>query len=418
VSDPIDAGKQPLGAFRRVLQYGAVQASATLISSLCQLAFIVVLARLYPPTVVGAYGVALAYYALFSAFTGAGLTAILYRETAADLEEGTRLFHIVTAWRFRLCGLLILGSLPILYLTGGNPATFLCVVAGGATNYLSDPALSYLGGQLRILQVSVVTAAQRAIPLVLLLVALTWRSPALPGISYFVGAATTSFYIARAAGLHWNHLLAFDGQGIRKALRLSWPLAAASLGDALALRITTLLLGVFRGASAAGTYTPVANVAYGSAALAYSGFQPLIAVLGDRDSPFLSRRVRRATVGLFAGLLVAGGASQLFLADLYELLFDEDPSGTALDALRILVVGLVPWIMSVWFTIYMQVLRDYRATLLPSLVGTLSLIFIGIPLILRYGIAGAAMTSLLGDTLRMLWGARWFINQARKSQSP
>jgi len=405
-------GAVPQQVVTRVLRFGAVQAGATLISSICQLAFVIFLARWYSIGVVGAYGVALAYYALFSAFTGAGFTAIIYRETAGDPDEGKRLFHLAVAWRLRLSVFLLVGSLPVMLLTGGSRTTFLFVVLGGVTNYVSDPALSYLAGRLRFVLIGIIGVVQRGLPLILLLAFAPWQAPILPGVFYFAGAVSTSLYILGAARLD-RRRLTFDFAAVRQVLRQSWPLATASLGDAVALRTTTLLLGLFGGATAAGAYTPIASLAYGGAGLAYSAFQPLIAVLGARERPALSHRLLWVTGALMSGLLISAGVIQLLLPNIYLLFFGGAPSGTALLSFRLLVVGLVPWIMSVWFTIHMQVVREYRAALRPSLVGTIALVVIGVPLIFMYGIRGAAATSLVGDFLRMVLGGLWFVRRVR-----
>jgi O-antigen/teichoic acid export membrane protein len=378
----------------------------------CQLAFVVLLARRYPISVVGSYGVGLAYYALFAAFTGAGFAPIIYRETAADPVEGERLFRLVVAWKLRLSGFLLLGAIPVMLISGGSRATFVLVVLGGCTNYASDPALSYLSGRLRFGIVGIVGVAQRSMPLVMLLGLHAWHSPLLPAISYFVGASSTSLYIIRVAGLRRRRLV-FDGGAVRQVLRLSWPLAAASLGDAVALRITTLFLGLFRGATVTGSYTPIASVASGAGSLASAAFQPLIAVLGDRDLVSVSARFIRATAALFVALLVGAAFGQAILGGGYHVVFGVQPIGRVLPALRLLVLGLVPWIMSTWFMIYMQVLRDYRAALWPSLAGTGVLVVVGVPAIIIYGIVGAAATSLLADTVRMALGVHWFLRRAR-----
>jgi O-antigen/teichoic acid export membrane protein len=341
---------------------------------------------------------------------------MIYRETASNPARGEDLFHLTVGFRLRLAILMLGGGMLVMFLIGGSRFSFMWVVLGGATNYISDPALSYLSGRLQFGLVGAIVTAQRLIPLVMLVALAGWTSDILPGACYFVGATTTSLYALGAAGLQ-RRRLGFDRKAVFQALHVSWPLAALSLGEALAIRITTLLLGLLRGAALAGVYTPIASLTYGAASLAMAAFQPLIPVLADRDMPSISRSIVRFSVVLFVGFSLAAVLAQVVLESGYVLVFGSQPSGQVLRAFRLLVVGLVPWIMSVWFIMHMQVLRDYRAVLWPSLIGTFALVVTGVPLVSVYGIVGAAIASLLGDTLRMIFAGGWLIRSARRAHT-
>lgn len=392
------------------LRFGSLQVLSSILASCLFLVFAVLIVRSYPPDVMGAVGIGLAFPTLAGAVLGFGLGQLVYREAADDAERARVIVARSTRFRAKLSIPLVGASLVVMATIHPHPGVFLLVVVGGLSNFVAEPALLYLIGARRFLVVAVLTVLQRAIPVVGLVLLLGRVGDWLPGACYMIGTVGTSLYVLWVTRLPGEHHSSGD-PWMRDIIEESWPLGVATLGEMASARLSLLLLGFIEGAVAAGIFSPILQVIFAGAGIAYSAMVPLVSLFGQsEEDTALHRRARKAgpLILVVSGLCVL--AAQPFLSPTYELLFGTPATDSVKASLHLLTIS-VPFILaSRWLLLAMILERDYRAVMRVSMGIGLANLFVGVAAISYLGLAGAGLTVLLAEIAGGILALHWMLS--------
>jgi O-antigen/teichoic acid export membrane protein len=203
----------------------------------------------------------------------------------------------------------------------------------------------------------------------------------------------------------------YQGKGhlpLRQLLQQAWPFATAGVLATLHIRLIVLILQANASAEVVGWYTAASRTVEAARMLPQALFGALFPALAALaiDPPRMRRTLRQAAsiltgYGLLIGLLSLASAKPLIRL-LFGSGFDE-----AAGALIILAWALLPGtlrgLLTLWFYAHH---REWTANRLTGFALVLQ-IGLGLALVERYGLAGAAWTVVIAETFLagLLFGA-------------
>lgn len=397
---------------KSLLRFGSVQTLGSIAAALFYVGFAGLLVRNYPTGIVGALGSGLATVVIITAIAGLGFSQVIYREAEAKPEAALDLAAHATSFRALLTLPLLVVALVIQKAIRADSLTYLAVVLGGLSNFITEPAAALLSGRRRFALVATMATIQKAVPFVVLLT-YPGRQPLwLAGAAYFFATSCTSVYLYFGAGLHAR--MTFSFTKVRKMVRETWYIGVANVGEALSLRLTTIILGVLATQAEVGLFAPIVQSSLGLAGILYTAMTPIIPLLSEDDA-YKRGSLLRITLWLGLALLLAAMIAQPLLAFGYRIVFGSQPLSEVLVSLRLLVIALAPLMVTRWISLLMILHRDYRAVMTTTLIVGSSNLILGTIGIGLWGIAGAGGVVLASESLGLVFVTQWFVRSERRS---
>ena len=182
----------------------------------------------------------------------------------------------------------------------------------------------------------------------------------------------------------------------KELVSYSWPLLLNSFILFLGLSISTILLGYFKDASAAGIYNvawPTANLMYFIPSALMTIFLPVLTgVYSRRDKKTFNSLYKTVTKWVFLGNILLLAAFILFSKEILGLLFGKD---YVVGSTALLILG------SSYFMVFLllgsenilMIMNKTKLVFMNSAIGCIASVVVNIILIPLYGIVGAAIAT-------------------------
>ncbi len=363
------------------------------------------LARYLGPAGFGLLSYAISIVGLFGTFTYLGLSGLVIRDLVAEPRARDEILGTVFGLKFAGGLLGLFGILVVLYFHPSDPTTRLVVaIAAGGLTFQAFRVIEFWFASRVESRFAVIASAAAAVasavlngtlilaqaPLVAFAVVLVMQPAALAG-------GLLLAYSARGGSLsQWR----FDRSRAKSMLSQSWPLALASVGALVYLKIDQVMLGIIAGTEQVGTYAVAARLSEVwyviPTALALSVFPKIVESKQEGEAVY-HRRLQR-TYNVLAGLALGVALVVTVLSGpVIEFLYD----GRYQESSRILVVHI--WacpamfmgaLLSKW--LIAEGLLAFSFT--RHVIGAVTNVALNLVLIPEFGGIGAAFATLVAYT--------------------
>lgn len=362
------------------------------------------LARHLGPEMFGALSFALAIAGILAGVGSLGLQSIVVRDSARRPERAPRIIATSVVMQ-ATAGLIIYIATIFLVLTIGpedNLLRLLIVIVSAQMLLQFRSVLSYwFESQVQSRYTVAANSIAFGIASVLKIALIISDSPVAWFAAVAVGEAALAAAFLTAAFLKFG--LGYQGMRVdlRMAsylLRQSWPLIISAVAVGLAMRIDQVMLGIALETREVGYYAVAVRIAeilvIPGAILASSVFPRLLSLDTERLNYEFVRLVRYPFyIILFAATILALGAYPLVSSA-----FGADFTPAA-PALALLSFSIPFTYISIMSTNYLLRIKDQKEIFFRQLSGLMLNIGLNILLIPRFGIVGAAVATVLTDTL-------------------
>lgn len=369
-------------------------------------------ARFESPAGLGRYALVVAVLALAAGFSDLGLSTYLVREAAAEEEDRDKqqIFNRVLALKLGLA-LLAYGLLLLISQVTLIPRLTAQLIMLGGLVLLPEAAsgamAAYLNARQRMEISAVILVLGRGLSLLGALLVLQ-SGYGLPGVlAAAIGASLAGTILYIAVLLRWRVRFSFRFQRLdwRHDLRQALPFALTSLIALVYLRVDLLLLGLWRGESAAGWYSGAYRL--------WESIRVLPNSLLNAGFPELSRRWQQPAQGRSLsdwfqlgmwGLLGVGLLLTLLLQILAEpllgLIFGVGEVYTPALAVFRLLAWSIPAVFLYLYSGYLLYAAGQQALVMRwMLVIALLNVTLNLFAIPRWGLLGAGAVALLSEWL-------------------
>jgi PST family polysaccharide transporter len=387
---------------RKVVHNAAWQITDKVLRMIFSLAVGLWIARYLGPVNFGLLNFAIAFALLFTPIADVGLQAIVMREIVRRPDDHSRI--VASAIVLRLLGAFaanLLACACVLVLRPGDTQS-LIMVAAISLSFVPQ-ALDVIEfdyqAQMRPAPVVIV----RVISLVLFVAVRIWMVTAEAPVAWFAAAVTAEagvsallFWQLSRSGARRLRILAADRHEMRQLLLSSWPLAVSSLSILLYMRIDQVMLGQILGNGAVGIFSAAVRISefwYFVPMSVAAAVAPALTAAHQRSEAEYRRKLLAVT-RVMVWLGVAAGAMLAFNADrVISLLYGPGyaAAGTvlAVHAWAGVLAGLGlasgPWFINAGLT---------RLRMLNTLIGAGANVALNLFVIRRFGVVGAAMSTL------------------------
>jgi O-antigen/teichoic acid export membrane protein len=363
------------------------------------------LARYLGPENFGVLSYAIAFVGLFGTFTYLGLSGLVIRDLVSEPNARGEILGTVFALKSAggavglLCILLVVFFKP----SDSTTRVVVALTAGGLTfqafRVIEFWFASRIEARYSVLASSAATIAASignaalilaGAPLVAFAIVLILQ-PAVLAVGLLVTYRARGGRVSR-----WR----FNRQRAKKMLSQSWPLALASVGAIIYLKIDQVMLGMMTGAEQVGVYAVAARLSevwyFIPTALALSVFPKIVESRREGEATYNNRLQRTYNVLAALALCIALGITVLS-GPVIDFLYD----GRYADASRILIIHI--WaspamfmgaLLSKW--LIAEGLLTFSFT--RHLLGAVTNVGLNVILIPKYGGVGAAFATLVAYT--------------------
>lgn len=390
---------------RRIARNSGWLMGERMLTMLLALTIHVWLARYLGPANFGVLSFAIAFVGLFGTFTYLGLSGLVIRDLVSEPQARGEILGTVFGLKFAGGALGVLSILVVLFLRPSDSTTRLVVAlaAGGLTFQAFRVIELWFASRIEA-RYSVLASSASAIAAAIMNGSLILAQAPLVAFAVVLivqpavlAAGLLTVYSARGGHIsRWR----FDPQRAKSMLAQSWPLALASVGAIIYLKIDQVMLGMIAGAEQVGIYAVAARLSevwyFIPTALALSVFPNLVRSRREGEAIYNSRLQRTYNVLAVLALSIALGIT-LVSGPVINILYD----GRYEDASRILIIHI--WaspamfmgaLLSKW--LIAEGLLTFSFT--RHLLGAVTNVGLNVILIPRYGGAGAAFATLVAYT--------------------
>ena len=234
-------------------------------------------------------------------------------------------------------------------------------------------------------------------------------SPKNFALAYFLGSAIgTIWFIFIIFPLFKKLWFGFAKEKIKIIWESAWPIAITGLFGGIMLNVDTVMLGWWRGASDIGLYAAaqrLIQLLYMIPWLLTLTLFPLFSRYASTDrSKFTALMQKSITVIFWVGLpMILGGIA--LNKEIISIIFGANYIGAALTFAILLVTVLVVFPNNI-LTIAAYALDAQKIFILPVFLGLSLNVILNLFLIPRYGIEGAAATTIFSQLI--IVGLNWF----------
>jgi len=370
----------------------------------------VLVARFLGPENYGLLNYAMSFTALFLAFSGLGLDSIMVRELLNHPDLRTQIMG--TAFRLKMIAAIIILLLVFVAVMLGNETTevkIMMLILASAALFQSFSVIEYffqseVQSKLVVYAnvISLIITSGLKIWLIIIEAELVFFAVAFTLDAVVVAAGMVYFYrIAGHTPLDWK----FDLGTARDLLRQSWPLVLASVVITVYMKIDQIMIKDMLGPAENGYYAAAVRISetwyFIPMAICNSLFPAIINAKNRADGSYEIRLQRLFDLMVGLALLVAIPIT-LLSKPLILLLFGPDYASAAGVLTVHIWAGLFVSLGvsgSLWLVSEkLQKLSFYRTA--TGAVVNIVLNFIFIP---RYGIVGAAVTTLISQFMAALF---------------
>ncbi len=380
-------------------------------SRFVKLGIIIYAARVLGASGWGAFSYALGIAAFFSIFIDFGVNGVLTREGSRDLKSQEKYFATALAIKiflFFLSSAAIFLLFP-LFMTRNEVAIlmpFVVLIVG------FDGLRDFAGAMSRAWERMEIEAVMQILTSAFILIAgfialFLSPTPKALAIGYAVGVGLgmlASFWPCR--GYFKNLYQAFSLSLIRPIVSASWPFALSGLMGAVLLNTDTVLIGWLLDITNVGYYSAaqrIALLAYVIPGLTATAFFPSMAKFFEDKERRKILLEKLATLQILIALPLTIGS--YLLAEPIITLFYGQEYTPAILSFQIMSLTFLPVFLQTIFSNTIFSINEEKKLFLSSIVGIIGNLTLDIILIPRWGIAGAALATVLNQTIvvSFLW---------------
>lgn len=361
----------------------------------------------------GAFSYALGIAAFFSIFIDFGVNGVLTREGSRDPQAQERYFSTALAIKvflFVFSSIFIFVFFPLLISKNEIAILMPFVVLIVGFDGLRDFASSMSRAWERMEIEAAMNILTNAFILIAGFTALYFSTTAKSlSIGYAIGVGLgmiASFWPVR--GYLKNVWQSFSVKLIYPILSASWPFAISGLMGAILLNTDTVLIGWFLDIASVGYYSAAQRIAlliYIVPGLTAVAFFPSMAKFFEDEARRKVLLEKLATLQVMVALpLTIGG--YLLAGPIILLLYGQEYL-PAVASFQIMSLTFLPVFLQTIFSNVIFSINEEKKLFFSSLVGVTGNLILDILLIPRWGIAGAAMATVINQTIVM--GFLWWL---------
>lgn len=361
-------------------------------------------ARYLGPEQFGLFSYVLAFAAIFGGIAKLGLDGILVRELVNQPELRDTLLG--TAFWLKAAGaLLAMAIITIILPLTSNDATtilYIFIIAAGLVFQSFEVVEFYFQSQVLAKIVSICKVIQLGLSSVIKVYLVLTQAELLWFVlvtTFDVLSLAITYFIAYKIKKNANFFKCFDGQMAKKLLRDSWPLIFSSLVVMIYMRIDQIMIKEMLGDYEVGVYSAAVRLSeafYFIPMLLTASIFPAIINAKKHSIKLYQKRLQRLYTFL-VWLAICIALPMTLLSDwLVVLLYGEDYL-LAGKVLMIHIWAAVFVFLGVAFTKYLLSENFTKISLQRTTLGAVVNVVLNFILIPRYGVTGAAISTLLAQ---------------------
>lgn len=374
-------------------------------SRLIKAGIIIYAARILGAEDWGVFSYALSLAAFFTVFTDFGISTVITRESAKDLSVQEKYFTtsliikivmtVVSIAAFLALAPLIVKQKAVMALL---PIIILLVSLDGMRDFAAS--LSRAWEKMEI-EAAIQIATNIAIVIGGFIALYYYRTSYSLSVGYTIGVGIGMLAAFYPFHRYFKNIRqTFDPKLIKSILYASWPIGMLSLMTATMLNTDTIMIGWFRDISEVGYYSAgqrIAQIVFMVPALLTTALFPSFAKFASDKERFANALEKSILILLMAGIPMAIGGALLAKDIMYIVYGDQYLAGSlafAIMSLTFISGFIAPVLGNAIFALNKEKqLFTYIA------LGIFGNFLFNLLLIPRFGIAGAALSTLLNQTI-------------------
>ncbi len=363
-------------------------------------------ARYLGPAQFGLFNYALAYVAIFSGLAKLGLDSIVVRDLVSHPQK--RDLYLGTAFWLKVVGAFVmLGIVAIASLFSSNDHTtnlYIFIIASGIIFQSSEVVDFYFQSQV----LSRVVSISRIVQLLLSSVLKIYFVLTGADLIWFVVVTlvdqltlSLSLYLSYRYQKLGSFIHYFDLKLASQLLKISWPLILSGLATTIYMRIDQLMIKEMLGDKELGFFSAavkLSEVWYVIPSIIASSIFPSIVNAKKISREFYLQRLQKLTT-LMTWIALAVALPVTFFADSIINLLYGDRYHSASLVLAIHIWGTIFVFIGIASGVFFTIENYTKKSLYCTLLGASSNVLLNLALIPLYGIAGAAVATVISQCI-------------------